>query len=137
MTKVEKMIYGETIKGYKGCIGPRAVKPRAQSEHQKRHHPVKASLSKDGSATQRKERQTGGVWLEPGGRISQMQKAQPCHTASASSTEGPQSAQRQRGFSTPGVIAEIPQRDPQMQPQEMRWNCGCRLRVPSPKMGAV
>ncbi len=93
---------------------PRAMKPRARN--QKGHHPVEASLSKDGRDAQRKKRQTGRVWLKPGGRVRWVWKAQPCHTASASSAKGPQSAQRRRGFSLPGVIAEIPQGDPQMQP---------------------
>ncbi len=74
MTKVEKMMCKETIKGYKECIGPRAMKLRAQSEHQKRHHLVEASLSKDSSATQRKERWMGGVWPEPGGESARCRR---------------------------------------------------------------
>ena len=51
-----------------------------------------------------------------------MRKPQLHREASASSTEGPQNAQRQKGFSPPEAITEIPWRDPQMQPQGMRQN---------------
>ncbi len=39
----------------KGSIGPRAMKPKAQTGHRKMHHPVEAGLSKSRFATQDKK----------------------------------------------------------------------------------
>ena len=93
----------------KGSIGPRAMKSKAQTGHQKRHHPVEASLSKARKCPLKEER---GDRVFSVGRISQMQTSQSCHKASASSTGAPQNAQRQRGFYPPKANAENPRRGP-------------------------
>ena len=90
-----------------------------------------------GQKAQQRGVRRGKTSTRPVMRRRLQKNACECHAASVSSGAAPQNARRQTGFSPPKVIAEIPQRDPRMQPQERRWNWGCRLRVPSPKMGAA